>query len=42
MDAFLDSLLRDHLLTVITFLPLATVLVLALAEGVAGLPESVW
>jgi NADH-quinone oxidoreductase subunit M len=42
MDAFLDSLLREHLLSAITFLPLATALVLALAEGIAGLPESVW
>ncbi len=42
MDAFLDSLLRDHLLSAITFLPLGTVLLLALVEALVGLPESVW
>src|SRR5258705_10529617 len=42
MDAFIDSLLRDHLLSAITFLPLATVLLLALVEALVGLPESVW
>src|SRR5258705_802568 len=42
MDAFIDSLLRDHLLSAITFLPLATVLLLALVEALVGLPESGW
>src|SRR5262249_41022454 len=35
--------LRDHpLLSLIPFLPLVTVLVLATAEGIARLPEAVW
>ena len=39
---WLDSLLGEHLLTAITFLPLATVLALALVEGIVRLPEPVW
>ncbi len=42
MGEFLDTLLNEHLLTAITFLPLATVLLLALCEGVFRLPEAVW
>ena len=40
---WLDSLVNDHLLSTITFLPLATVLVLGLLGAVfAQLPERVW
>jgi len=42
MGELLDALLSEHLLTAITFLPLATVLALALCEGVFRLPEAVW
>ena len=41
-DLTLDSLYRDHLLTAITFLPLAVALALAAVEAVIGLPEVVW
>jgi len=39
---FVGWLLDNHLLSLITFLPLATVGVLAAAEGLARLPEAVW
>ncbi len=39
---FVSHLLDAHLLTVITFLPLVTVLALALGEWVVRLPEVVW
>ncbi len=42
MAQILDALLSEHLLTAIIFLPLATVLALALCEGVFRLPEAVW
>ncbi len=42
MGEWFDSLLGQHLLSTITFLPLATVLVLALCEGAFRLPEAVW
>ena len=42
METGLDALLSEHLLSAITFLPLATVLALALCEGVFRLPEVVW
>ncbi|HTO54862.1 MAG TPA: NADH-quinone oxidoreductase subunit M [Myxococcota bacterium] len=42
-STWLDSLVNDHLLTAITFLPLATGLALALVGGVfVQLPERVW
>ena len=39
---FLGWLLDAHLLSVITFLPLVTVIALAAAEGIVRLPEAVW
>jgi len=42
MGFSLATLLSEHLLSVITFLPLVTVLALALAEGLVRLPELVW
>ncbi len=38
----LETLLADHLLSTIVFLPIATVLVLALLDGFLRLPEVVW
>ena len=42
MESMLDSLLSVHLLSAITFLPLATVFALALCEVMFRLPEAVW
>ena len=42
MAELLDALLSEHLLSTITFLPLATVLLLALCDGAFRLPEAVW
>ena len=42
MATSLDTLLADHLLSAIVFLPLATVLLLALADGLFRLPETIW
>ena len=42
MGELVDTLLSEHLLSAITFLPLATVLALALCEGMFRLPGSVW
>ena len=42
MALSLDTLLADHLLSAIVFLPLATVLLLALADGMFRLPETIW
>jgi NADH-quinone oxidoreductase subunit M len=42
MGGMLDSLISQHLLSALTFLPLATVLALALCEAMFRLPEAVW
>ncbi|MGH8311293.1 MAG: complex I subunit 4 family protein, partial [Steroidobacteraceae bacterium] len=42
MGEWIDSLVGEHLLSTITFLPLATVFALALCEGAFRLPEAVW
>jgi NADH-quinone oxidoreductase subunit M len=42
VTAFFESLFRDHLLTAITFLPLVTVLTLAIVEAAITLPELIW
>jgi len=42
MAPLVDALLSEHLLSTITFLPLATVLLLAICDGAFRLPEAVW